>query len=80
MDKIELKKSFHTLIDEIENESILANFYELMKNANSTQNGTLWNRLSSEEQEELMLALKESENPDNLISHSEMKKKHQKWL
>jgi len=37
-------------------------------------------RLKIEDQEELILTLEESEDPKNLISHDEMKKKHQKWL
>jgi len=43
----------------------------------SEKEGLLWKRLTTEDQEELLLALEESEDPDNLISHDEMKKKHQ---
>jgi hypothetical protein len=32
--------------------------------------------LNKEEQEELLLAVEESEDPDNLISHSNMNEKH----
>ena len=42
--------------------------------------GELWNRLTTEEQQELLQAEKESEFPKNLISNEEMKKKHKKWL
>jgi len=42
--------------------------------------GNLLESLTIEDQSELILALVESDNPDNLISHAEMKKKHQKWL
>jgi len=46
----------------------------------SEKEGQLWNCLTIEDQEELLLVLEESEDPNNLISHDEMKKKHQKWL
>jgi hypothetical protein len=40
----------------------------------------LWSNLSKEEQEELLLSEEESNYETNLVSHQEMKKKHQKWL
>lgn len=55
-------------------------FYDLMKTRTSTKEGQLWNRLTEDEQEELLMTLEESENPENLITHEEMKKKHKKWL
>jgi len=80
MNTIELKKSFHLLIDSIDNEDLLASFYDLIKKRSSTKEGQLWNRLTYKEQEELISALEESENPVYLISNDEMKKKHNKWL
>ncbi len=80
MTTIELKKNFHQLIDSIENEDLLANFYDLIKKRSTTKDGELWNRLTYQEQEELITALGESENPEYLISNDEMKKKHSKWL
>ena len=80
MNTIELRKNFHLLIDSIENENLLISFYDLIKKRSSANEGQLWNRLTKQEQEELLLALEESKNPDNLISHDEMKKKHKEWL
>lgn len=64
MNAIEIKKNFHQLIDSIENENLLISFYELMKKRNATQEGQLWNSLTKPEQDELLLALEESDNPD----------------
>lgn len=80
MNKTELKKSFHLLIDSIDNENLLINFYDILKKKSSANEGQLWERLTNQEKEELLLALEESDNPENLISQEEMKKKHQKWL
>jgi hypothetical protein len=80
MNAIELKKNFHLLIDNIDNENLLVSFYDLIKRRSSTKEGQLWGRLTNQEQEELLSALEESENPENLISHEEMVKKHKKWL
>ena len=80
MNTSDLKKNFHLLIDSIENEDLLAAYYDLIKKRSSTNEGQLWNRLTYEEQEELISALEESESPEYLISNDEMKKKHKKWL
>ena len=80
MNTIELKKSFHLLIDSIDNENLLIIFYDIMKKRSSARDGRLWEGLTNQDREELLLALEDSEDPENLISHDEMKKKHQKWL
>ena len=79
MDTLEVKRNFHQLIDNIDNDSLLKDFYELLKHRSAPE-GELWNNLSNSEKEELLLALEESKNPYNLIKHSEVKKKHKKWL
>ncbi len=80
MNSTALKRDFHNLIDSIENETLLIGFYELMKNRTSTKDGKLWSRLSREEQESLLQTLEETKKPENVIRHSEMIKKHKKWL
>jgi hypothetical protein len=80
MTPLELKNNFHHLIDSIENENLLKEFYELMLRKRASKDGRLWTMLSTEEIEELLTANEESENPDNLIPHEEMKKKYTKWL
>lgn len=80
MNVAELKKNFHELIDSIHNEKLLMNFYDLFKTRSAIKDGQLWSNLSITEQEDLLKAFEESENPDNLINHSDMKKKHKKWL
>ena len=80
MNTTELKKSFHLLIDSIDNDNLLINFYDILKKKSSAVESKLWSNLTIEDQKELLLALEESDNPENLISLDEMKKKHQKWL
>ncbi len=80
MSTIELKTNFHKLIDTFNNESVLYKFYELLLKAKEAKNNQLWSRLTKEEQEELILIEKESHNDENLIKHSEVSKKHKKWL
>jgi len=80
MNTIGLKNEFHALIDSINNESFLTKFYALMKKAKDAKQGQLWNALSPAEQEELLQAYEESLDHNQLISATELKKKHAKWL
>ena len=80
MNTIELKNNFHSLIDRINNENLLLDFYNLLKIRSATTEGQLITRLSKQEYEELLLAVEESDNNENLISQEEMKNKHKKWL
>lgn len=80
MTTLELKSNFHHLIDNINDENILSKFYDLLSRAKDTKEGLLWNKLSQKEQEELTLIEKESSDPANLISNSDMQQKHTKWL
>ena len=80
MNTLELKKNFHNLIDSIDNESLLSDFYVLIKRRITGKEGKLWKGLTKKEQEELNLAFEESEKPENLLSLEKMRKKHEKWL
>jgi len=74
------KEDFHNLIDKIEDEEVLKGYFKLIQRLNNNQTGELWNSLSPEEKDELLLSYDESLDPNNLISHEEVKKKHGKWL
>ncbi len=80
MDTIELKNNFHNLIDSIDNENLLINFYSLIKKRTSANPGHLWNKLKKQEQNDLFETLEDCKNIENTISHEKMKKKHEKWL
>ncbi len=74
------KEAFHQLIDKINDENILKGYLELIQRLNRHQEYTLWNELSEEQQEELLLAYDESFDKKNLITHEEVRKQYEKWL
>jgi hypothetical protein len=80
MTTVELKSNFHKLIDNINNENVLYKFYEIIEKTKESKEGSLWARLSPNEQQELIMIEKESRLAENLISHSKMINKHKKWL
>ncbi|MDZ4845300.1 MAG: hypothetical protein SH857_07090 [Chitinophagales bacterium] len=75
-----VKKKFHKLIDEIEDEKRLNGYYKIVDSWTNQKDGSLWKRLSEEEKKELIAADEESVNPKNLIRHEKMVKKYRKWL
>jgi len=77
---ISIKQKLHNLIDNIENESILNQVYELIYKKNASAENDLWSKLSTEQQQEVLLSLEESNDPNNLTSQEEVKKAHKKWL
>lgn len=80
MSTIELRTNFHELIDSFNNDSVLSKFYDLLLKAKESKESQLWSRLTIEEQEELKQIEENSHNSENIIAHSEVLKKHTKWL
>jgi hypothetical protein len=76
----DIRKSFHKLIDEIENERLLMKFYDLLIKSSDQKEGELWNQLSDEQKNEVLIAESESYYNKNLIDHETQKAKHKKWL
>jgi hypothetical protein len=80
MNTLELKESFHTLIESIEDKNLLQRLYSQFKAEISQEEGNLWKKLSAIEQYDLLESYEESKKAENLTSYEEMKQKHQKWL
>jgi len=74
------KEDFHKLIEKIEDEEVLKGYFKLIQRLNNNQTGELWDGLSRAEKEELLLSYDESFDPNNLVSHEEVKNQHYKWL
>jgi hypothetical protein len=77
---MKIKDDFHHLIDSIEDEQLLKSCYELIQKISHDGNGHLWNDLSEVEKRELLIAYEESFDTNNLLSHEQVKKQHEKWL
>jgi len=81
MTTTDIKSNLHKLIDKMIDEVQLNKAYQLIETISTVnEEGALWAKLTNEEQEELLVIEKESRNPENLIDHEEMMKKHKKWL
>lgn len=80
MDKSTIKSDFHRLIDRIDNEELLSAFYQLLEKRSEQQTGKLWDSLTEEEKNELLLSYNESQDESNWIGEDVIKKKHEQWL
>lgn len=74
------REQFHKLIDDIQDEESLKSYDSLIQRFQKRQPGDLWNSLSNDEKQELLIAYEESLDSGNLISHNQVKEQHRKWL
>jgi len=79
MTTIELKSNLHSLIENINDKSILSGFYQLLIKTKENKVGLLWTNLSSEQQHDLEQLAREDDDSLKLITNEDMIKKYQKW-
>jgi len=75
MEAIELKSNIHKIVDGIQNEQLLKTIYDFLKVRETNKPGQLWNSLTPEQKEELLLAYDESEDERNLIDREKVFKR-----
>jgi len=80
MNSIELKTGIHAFIDQIDNIHLLEDYYQEMKKLIKSSHYSIWDTLSDDQKQEVLLSFKESEDDNNLIDNDEVMKTYQKWL
>ena len=80
MDKVQLKYGTHSFIDKIENLELLKEYYIELKRIIDSGKSNIWNSLSEEQREEILLSFDESEFEENLIDENVVMEKHNKWI
>ena len=75
-----IKEDFHHLIDTIEDEQLLTTYYHLVQQLTIGETGKIWNNLTDDQRKSIEESYEESFDEKNLISHEEVKKRHEKWL
>lgn len=71
MDTVELKSEIHKIINRIENDELLQSLLDFLKVKEKSTPGSLWNSLSEEQKNEVLLSFEESEDENNLISRDQ---------
>jgi hypothetical protein len=72
MSTIELKSSIHKIVEAIQSEQLLQTLYDFLKSKEKNQPGELWESLTDEQKNEVLLAFKESDDENNLIDSDEI--------
>lgn len=81
MDIREIRANVHQLVDEIENPQVLDHFYEALQSFRTKRSGVdFWDEFTDEQKKDLELALAETENEENWVSHEQVKQEAQQWL
>lgn len=80
MNKVELKTNLHSFIDQIENTDLLREYYLEMKRLLTIKKSKIWDSLTDEQKNEILLSFNESEDEENLIDNDEVMKRYSKWI
>jgi len=72
MNTSELKSNIHKTVDSIQNEQLLQTIYDFLKSKEKIKPGKIWESLTEEQKNEVLLAYKESENENNLLDSDEL--------
>ena len=75
MGAVELKLNIHKIIDRIQNEQLLKTLYDFLKVRETSSSGKLWDSLTEEQKQEVLLAFDESEEEGNLVDRKKVFKR-----
>ncbi len=62
MNTLELKSNIHKIVEGIQNEQLLQTVYDFLKVRENTISGLLWDSLTDEQKNEVLLAFDEPDN------------------
>ena len=71
-----LKSNIHQIVDRIQSEQLLETIYDFLKTRETTKPGEIWNGLTDEQKNEVLLSFEESEVEENLIDIDEVIKRN----
>ncbi len=75
METRELRSNIHKIVDGIQNEQLLKTIYDFLKIRETNKPGRLWDSLTEDQKQEVLLAYDESEDENNLIDRKKVFKR-----
>lgn len=72
MKAIELKSNIHKIVDGIQSAQLLQALYDFLKSREINKSSRLWDSLTEEQKQEVILGYEESEDEDNLLDRDEV--------
>lgn len=80
MNKTLLKSNLHKLIDRIENQTLLEDYYKEMKIILEKSQDSVWDKLTDDQKKDVLLSYEESEVDKDLIENKLVMNKFKDWL
>ncbi len=80
MNKTTLRSNLHKLIDRIENQNLLEEYYKEIKSIIEKSQDKIWDKLTEEQKREILLSYEESESDNHLLDHDSVMNKYRDWL
>ncbi|HEY9048901.1 MAG TPA: hypothetical protein VIN08_23535 [Ohtaekwangia sp.] len=76
-----VKESLHGIIDSIDDEALLESIYEFLETRKDQQPGKIWESLTPLQKQNVLDAERDIiDNPEEHVSHDEMRKRNKRWL
>ncbi len=80
MNKTKLRSNLHKLIDQIDNQNLLEEYYKEIKSIIEKSRGNVWDKLTDEQKKDVLLSYEESEEDNHLLDHDTVMNKYKDWL
>lgn len=75
-----IKEDLHKLIDTTNDEKLLEDIFMILSSRRDYKEGSLWNRLSEKQKQEVLTGENEIGDESAWVSHEEMRRRNSKWL
>jgi len=75
-----IKEDLHRLIDTTDDEKLLEDIFMILSSRKDYKEGTLWESLSEDQKQEVLISESEIGDESAWVSHEEMKRRNAKWL
>lgn len=72
MGTIELKSNIHKIVDQIQSEQFLQAIYDFLKTSEKNKSSRLWDTLTEQQKQEVLLAFDESDDESNLLDRDQV--------
>jgi len=79
MNKTLLKSNLHKMIDRIENQTLLEDYYKEMKIILEKSQDSVWDKLTDDQKKDVLLSYEESEVDKDLIDNKLVMNKYKDW-
>ena len=80
MNKTLLKSNLHKLIDRIENQALLEDYYKEMKSILEKSQDKVWDKLTDDQKKDVLISYDESEIGKDLVENESVMNKYKDWL